>query len=100
MRASRFRVPDTTVVAGAAPAGPIVTERPFLCVEILSARDTMTQMQQRIGDYLTFGVSFVWVIDPQTQQAFVYTSDIIREVKDGVPTTTNPDIAVVLSELG
>jgi Uma2 family endonuclease len=97
--ARRFRVPDITVVKGSRPATGIVTEPPFLCVEILSPEDRMTQMQDRIDDYLSFGVRFVWIIDPVTRRAFVYTVDGMREAKDGVLSTSDPEIRVPLSEL-
>jgi Uma2 family endonuclease len=99
VKARRFRVPDITVIAGEPPAGPIVTKPPFLCVEILSPSDRLTEMQERIDDYLSFGVSYVWLINPRTRQTYVYSSAGIREVRDGVLTTINPDIRVVLDEL-
>lgn len=39
VRAGRFRIPDITVLLK--PSGPIITEPPFLCIEILSPRDRM-----------------------------------------------------------
>jgi Uma2 family endonuclease len=39
MAAKRVRVPDLAVLKGARPAGGIVTEPPFLCIEILSRSD-------------------------------------------------------------
>jgi Uma2 family endonuclease len=59
----------------------------------------MQEMQERIDDYLNFGVHYVWVIHPRTRRAFVYTSDGVREVKDGVLRTENPDISIDLSAL-
>jgi Uma2 family endonuclease len=99
VKARRFRVPDITVIAGGPPDGPIITKPPFLCVEILSPSDRLTEMQERIDDYLSFGVSYVWLINPRTRQTYVYSSAGIREVRDGVLTTDNPDIRVVLDEL-
>jgi Uma2 family endonuclease len=92
VKARRFRVPDITVIAGDPPDGPIITKPPFLLIEILSPSDRLTEMQDRIDDYLSFGVRHVWVINPRTRQTYVYTSDGIREVRDGVLTTDNPDI--------
>lgn len=99
VRANRFRIPDVTVIAGGLPPGPIVTEPPFLCIEILSPSDRLTEMQQRVDDYLSFGVRYVWLIDPTNRHAWVHTPDSIREVRDGGLTTENPAIRVVLSEL-
>jgi len=95
----RFRVPDITVVAGPRPDGGIIIEPPFLCVEILSPRDRVVEMQDRIRDYLDFGVRYVWLIDPRTRLASVYTTDGIREIKNGILATKDPDIQVSLSDL-
>lgn len=99
LKATRFRVPDISVLAGLLPAGPIIHEPPFLCIEILSPSDRMAEMQERIDDYLAFGVRYVWLIHPTTRRAFVYTPDRVQEVKDGVLRTDSPDICVPLSEL-
>jgi Uma2 family endonuclease len=96
---SRFRVPDLCVVAGPEPDEQVFTEPPFLCVEVLSPEDRVSRMQEKIGDYLSFGVSYVWLIDPQTRKAWVYTSESIREVRDGWLRTESPDIAVPLDAL-
>src|SRR5260221_2162374 len=69
VKATRFRVPDVCVVLGQEPDEQIFTAPPFICVEILSKDDTMTQMQERIDDYLQFGVRYVWVLDPRTRRA-------------------------------
>jgi Uma2 family endonuclease len=95
---TRIRVPDV-VVMQAAPAGQIVTEPPFVCVEILSPRDGFIDMWERIDDYLAFGVRYVWVINPENRRAFVYTAGNVHEAKDGVLTTTDPEIRLNLAEL-
>jgi Uma2 family endonuclease len=99
VKAKRFRVPDVTVLVGPRPAGGIITEPPFLCIEILSPRDRVVEMRTRVDDYLEFGVRYVWVIDPQTRLATVYTADGVQEIKNGVLSTKNPNIRVSLSEL-
>ena len=96
---THFRVPDVCVIAGPEPDEEIFTRPPFLCIEILSPEDRMTRMQTKIDDYLAFGVSYVWVIDPQTRRAWVYTSDLIREVRDGELRTEQPGITVPLRDL-
>ena len=98
VKPTRFRVPDICAVAGEKPGEQILTRPPFLCVEILSKDDRMSEMQERIDDYLSFGVPYVWVVDPRIKRAYVYTSEATHEVKD-VLRTRNPDIAVALSEL-
>jgi Uma2 family endonuclease len=87
------------VVAGPRPQEQIFTRPPFLCIEILSKDDRMSEMQERINDYLAFGVKYVWVIDPRTRRAYVHTADGSREVRDGYLRTENPEIAVPIAEL-
>ena len=96
---TRFRIPDVCVVLGSEPDEQIFTHPPFLCIEILSPEDRMTRMQVKIDDYLRFGVAWVWLIDPQTHKAWIYTSESIREVGDGILRTESSEIAVPLSEI-
>jgi Uma2 family endonuclease len=74
----RFRVPDILVLT-TPPSGPILTEPPLLCIEILSKSDRMEEMQERIDDYLDFGVRYVWLINPRKRRAFVYSVEGVRE---------------------
>jgi Uma2 family endonuclease len=99
VKASRFRVPDVLVMAGPAPDGQIVSTPPFLCIEILSPSDRVGEMQERIDDYLNFGVKYVWLIHPRTQRAFIYSPGRVEEVRDGVLRAFGPDISVPFSEL-
>lgn len=99
VKRTRFRVPDIAILTGGAPSGPVIEKPPFLCTEILSRRDRMEEMQERIDDYLDFGVRFVWLIHPRTRRAFVYTKEGVSEVKDGVLRTNDPDLRVALNEL-
>ena len=94
VKSTRYRVPDIAVVAGPLPSTPILTDPPFVCIEILSRGDSMYEMQERIDDYLTFGVPYVWVMNPRTRRAFLYTADGMREAKDGVLRARNPNIEV------
>jgi Uma2 family endonuclease len=96
---SRYRVPDICVVAGAIPQEQIFTRPPFICIEILSSGDRMGRMQQRIDDYLNFGVPHVWLLDPQARRAFVCKPGSIIEVKDAVLGASGPEIILPLAEL-
>jgi Uma2 family endonuclease len=99
VKPERFRVPDVCVIKSDAPLDPIYRQPPLLCVEILSKDDRMSEMQERIGDYLSFGVPYVWLLDPRTRRAYVHTPGQMHEVKDGMLRTSNPEIAVPLAEL-
>src|SRR5713226_5023414 len=96
---TRFRVPDICVYAGEEPQDQIFRTPPFICIEILSPEDRWERMQNKIDDYLRFGVPYVWVINPPDQRAWAYTRDGNAEVRDGVLRTENPSLAVPLAEI-
>jgi Uma2 family endonuclease len=98
VKSKRFRVPDITVLLGL-PAGQIIATPPFLCIEILSPSDRMAEMQERIDDYINFGVRYVWLVNPRNRRSFIYSADGVEEVRDGVLKTSGPDIRVPLAEL-
>jgi Uma2 family endonuclease len=99
VRPNRFRVPDVTVLVAPPPKEQIFTSPPHLCIEILSPDDRMEDMQQRIDDYLGFGVPYVWIISPRNKKAFVVTRTGMVESTSGRLETKNPDISVPLSAL-
>ena len=98
VKPTRFRVPDVLVLTRSTPIKAIIDEPPFLCIEILSPRDRVAAMQEKIDDYLSFGVQYVWLIHPGPRRAFVHTSAAIQEVKDGI-LRAGSEICVPLSEL-
>src|SRR5262249_17483030 len=71
VKPDRFRVPDVCVVKSDYPTELIFRRPPFLCIEILSKDDRMTQVLECIDDYLTLGVPYVWLLDPRTGRAQV-----------------------------
>ena len=58
----------------------------------------MSGIQEKIGDYLNFGVKYVWVVDPRLQRGWTVTKEGTVVAPDDVLTTTNPEITVPLSE--
>jgi Uma2 family endonuclease len=97
--ARRLRVPDICVYVGTAPNEQVFRTPPFTCIEVVSPEDRMERMQERIDDYLRFGVQYVWVIHPRTRRAWVHTKDGVHEAKDGILRTENPALTVPLAEI-
>ncbi len=96
---TRFRIPDVTVVNASQSQDEIFRLPPFLCIEILSKDDTMEYIQEKIDDYLRFGVPYIWIINPKNRKGYVVTSAGMVEAKTGVIETENPDIGVPLKAL-
>jgi len=99
VQATRFRVPDVTVMESGKPKSPIIKTPPFLIIEVLSPDDRASDLEEKLDDYFAFGVKYVWVINPETRRGFIHTSKGSREAKDGVLRTQNPEIQVPLAEL-
>jgi Uma2 family endonuclease len=97
--AKRFRIPDICVVVGHEPEEQVFRAPPFICIEVLSKDDSLASIQDRIDDYLRFGVPYVWVVNPLNRRAWVFGIDGSREVKGGILRTENPSIEVSLAEL-
>ena len=82
VKASRFRVPDVSVVRGD-PGEQILRRPPAMCVEILSPEDSMSSMQERIDDYVAFGIPNVWILDPRRKKAYWADADGVHEALSG-----------------
>jgi Uma2 family endonuclease len=93
---TRFRVPDVCVVLGH-PEDQIFRDPPFICIEILSPDDRLSRVNERVSDYLQFGVPYVWLLDPQTRKAWRCTPGAMIEVPE--LRTENPTMVVPLDEL-
>lgn len=99
VKSNRYRVPDVCVLGPGAPREEIITHPPFLCIEILSEDDTMSDIMERVEEYLAMGVPYVWVVDPLRRRGYHYTAEGMREAKDGLLRTSNPDLVVPLAAL-
>lgn len=82
-----------------APRDRIFSTPPFLVIEILSLEDRMSRVRRKIDEYLSFGVAYVWLVDPEARRADVYMQSSIYEAKDLVLRTEDPNIEVPLTEL-
>ena len=99
MSATRFRVPDICVVAGPRPKDLILNEPPLICIEILSKEDRPGDIQQRIDDYLAFGVPYIWMLNPRSRRARAHTAGGAQKAAKGLRRTENPRIVVPLREI-
>jgi Uma2 family endonuclease len=94
--AARFRIPDVCVVLGE-PDEQIFTKPPFICIEILSRDDRLSEMRERVEDYLAFGVPYVWILDPRKRVAYRCTEAGFLETRK--LRTDGPEIVVPLDAL-
>lgn len=73
------RVPDVCFLSWShfprreLPLEPIPDLAPDLAVEILSERNTPQEMERKRREYFAAGTQMVWIVDPGTRTARVYT---------------------------
>jgi Uma2 family endonuclease len=66
---------------------------------VLSKDDTLRSMQERVDDYVAFGVPNIWVLDPAKRRAYVCTHGDFREPEGrGLEAECSP-IRIVLDDL-
>ena len=94
---SRFRIPDVCVIVDSGRPEQIFRTPPLICLEVLSKDDRLSQMQERVDDYLAFGVPYVWILDPTRREAWRCTADGMRKVTE--LRTENPETLVPLADL-
>jgi len=94
-----FRIPDVCIISRDQEIEPVFTKPPRVCIEVLSKDDALRSMQDRIDDYLAFGVPNVWVLDPVARRAYVCSRQGLREPEDGMLRASGTPIEISLPEL-
>lgn len=89
----RYRIPDVCVLDRDQPIEPVFTYPPLVCIEILSK-----DMQERVTDYLNFGVPNVWILDPAARRAYVCRPGVFREPEGGVLEVPGSPLCIPLAE--
>lgn len=76
--ATRFRVPDVTVLDRRQPKEQIVTRPPRAVFEVLSPEDQMGRMLRKLGDYEAMGIPQIWVIEPAGPRYYRFQAGALR----------------------
>jgi Uma2 family endonuclease len=92
----RFRLADLALWRGDDIGTNIPTKPPFLVVEILSTEDRMVRMLPKIQEYLSIGVEYVWLVDPQEKAALTFSQQDPKGSVCEVLRTESPTIEIPL----
>jgi Uma2 family endonuclease len=96
---NRIRIPDVVVAEMPIPEEEVFITPPYLCVEVMSPDDTVAAMQDRLDDYLAFGVPNVWVIDPWKHRGWHVTAEGWATAAGEVMRTADGRIAMPLADV-
>lgn len=76
---TRTRLPDVCVTLED-PGIDIFEEPPFICIEIVSRRDAMSDLLEKLDEYVKMGVLHNWVVDPWRRKAYRYRNGALEPV--------------------
>ena len=99
VKKTRLRIPDVTVMTGSKPSEPIIRRPPAVAVEVLSPDDRAGDLEEKLNDYLAFGIPYVRIINPETRRAYIHTPEGSHEAKDGRLRAETVGLEVPLSEI-
>lgn len=94
---TRYRVADLAVWRNDDIGTGVLTVPPFLVVEILSPEDRMVRLLPKIQEYLSIGVEWIWIVDPQEQSALLYSHKNPAGAVCEVLRTEDPAIEIPLT---
>ena len=66
----RYRLPDVALHSRKGPRQAVPDKPPVLCIEILSPDDRVSELMEKIADYVAMGVRAIWIVDPRTRRLF------------------------------
>ncbi|HXB67189.1 MAG TPA: Uma2 family endonuclease [Candidatus Acidoferrales bacterium] len=88
----RSRVPDVCFTLQD-PGTDVFDTPPLIAIEILSKRDEMSDVLEKLDEYVAFGIAHIWVIDPRRKKAFTFEGGRLQEVAGGALTAAHPAMA-------
>jgi Uma2 family endonuclease len=84
--ATRFRVPDVTVLDHDRPIEQIITQPPLAVFEILSSEDTMARILVKLLDYERMGIAGIFLVDPKSHTKYQYHAGaLLTLANDPIP---------------
>lgn len=96
---ARFRCPDLSILRSDAPKERILTHPQLIAIEVLSPEDRLGRMQEKIADYLAFGIQNIWILDPESRRAWTADRFGIHSSETGELTVPETLIRVELATL-
>jgi Uma2 family endonuclease len=94
-----FRVPDICILRSSDPHDPIIRFAPYICIEVLSKDDSLSDLQEKVDEFLAMGVAHIWIVDPWLRIGYIASARGFEHPEDGVFTVPGTPIRLVLEDL-
>lgn len=98
LQAGLVRLPDVAFFAredaprGRFPKGAMIRIVPRIAVEVLSPSNTHREMDEKLDDYFRAGVRLVWLIDPESRTAQVFSARNAMTTLDSTQSLDGGDV--------
>jgi Uma2 family endonuclease len=82
LRDGLYLIPDIAVFWPSPPPVDRPAETPpLIAIEILSPDDRLGDVRRKLDDYVTWGVKYVWLVDPHSRRMYACEEAGLREVR-------------------
>jgi len=95
---TRYRLPDVCVLL-AAPQTKYLVDSAFLVVEVLSERDAMSGVIEKLKEYARKGVKNIWLIDPRLRLLYSYCLPTLMEIEGETISTADGSVELSRNEI-
>ncbi len=94
---SNLRAPDVSFVRmerlpGGKPPKGFLHIPPDLAVEVLGLNETFDDYEEKVAEYLSWGVRLIWLVDPNTETVMVIRQNGERQVLKGKDVLSGEDV--------
>ncbi len=93
----RTHVVDVCLTSRDYPLERVIRYVPIVCIEIVAPEDGMSDVHQRVEDYVKMGVPTVWVVDPHRRRIFQTDGASPQQVKE--LTIPGKDISIGIDQV-
>jgi Uma2 family endonuclease len=96
---NRSRVPDICVTLED-PGTDVLETPPFIAIEILSRRDEMSNVIEKLEEYAAIQTPYIWLLDPRRKKAFTFSGfSRLEEITGTTLSTTAGEIWLTTEEV-
>jgi Uma2 family endonuclease len=93
-----YRIPDVCITLTDPPT-EVLEEPPLVAIEILSPKDRLSRVLEKLKEYAAFGIPNIWLFDPELPAMFVFRGNALIEIEGDVITTIDGAIELTREEI-
>ncbi|WP_158615280.1 Uma2 family endonuclease [Acidipila sp. EB88] len=97
--ATRFRVPDVSILDASFAPDPIAVRPPLAVFEVLSPEDTVKRLRIKLLDYQAMGVPSIFVVDPESGRFEQFVDSELRGTQQFASGAIHFDLAEIASRV-